>query len=236
MQAADQDVADGRGKWSLADLKYIRLHLFYRLMRPFAAGTRRRRMARFCSLMNVRDGMRVLDLGGQPDIWDTVAPKLKITILNLDGIARTDHSTHHEITYVVGDACRVTAYGPGDFDMVFSNSVIEHVGPAANRAAFAAEARRLGPAYWVQTPAIHFPVEAHTGMPFWWFYPEAMRQRILDRWRRQGLPDWTDMVEGTDIVSRRELETLFPDGTVMTERVMGIPKSYALYKPAAPAA
>ncbi len=215
------------------DLKFLRIQLFYKVMGPFAARTRRRRMAHFCEVMNIRAGMRVLDLGGQPNIWDEVPAKLDITILNLEGIARTTYPTHHKIDYVIGDACAVTAYGGGDFDLVFSNSVIEHVGGPAQRSAFADEVHRLGPAYWVQTPAIHFPVEAHTGMPFWWHYPASMREKLIARWR-QDLPDWTEMVEGTDIVRRAELEGLFPDARLMTERVMGIPKSYIVYKPAVP--
>lgn len=218
---------------SAMDLRFLRIQLFYRLMGPFAARTRRRRMANFCAVMNIREGMRVLDLGGQPNIWDDVPAKLDITILNLEGIARTTYPSQHKIEYVVGDACRVTAYEAGDFDLVFSNSVIEHVGGVAQRQAFAAEVHRLGPAYWVQTPAIHFPIEAHTGMPFWWHYPAGLREKLIEKWRHD-LPDWTEMVEGTDIVSRAELKALFPDAKLLTERVMGIPKSFILYKPAAP--
>lgn len=157
--------------------------------------------------------------------WDDIPDRLDITILNLEGIARSDLQSHHRIRYVVGDACQVSVIGNKQFDIVFSNSVIEHVGGPRKRAQFAHEVRRLGHSYWIQTPSKWFPIEAHCGMPFWWFYPRRLRERIIQRWRSI-LPDWTEMVEGTDIVSKAELRRLFPEATILVERVFGIPKSY----------
>jgi hypothetical protein len=114
-------------------------------------------------------------------------------------------------------------------DFVFSNSVIEHVGGAERRAQFAREVRRIGRSYWVQTPSIWFPIEAHSGMPLWWCYPKGMRNWILRRWREK-LPAWTDMIEGTTVVKRAELQRLFPDAKIKVERVLGVPKSYIAFK------
>jgi hypothetical protein len=66
-------------------------------------------------------------------------------------------------------------------------------------------------------------------MPFWWFYPKAMRWKILRRWRRK-LPAWTDMINGTTVLKRDALEKLFPGATILVERVLGIPKSYIAVK------
>ena len=120
-------------------------------------------------------------------------------------------------------------------DFVFSNSVIEHVGGAARRAQFAREVRRIGRSYWVQTPSIWFPIEAHSGMPLWWCYPQGMRNWILRRWREK-LPAWTEMIEGTTVVKRAELQKLFPDAEIKVERVFGIPKSYIAFKTVPPQA
>jgi hypothetical protein len=186
-------------------------------------------MANFVSTLGLRKGTRVLDLGGQPHIWEDVAVPLDITILNLPGVADRTSSRHHRITYIEGDACAVDMIADDEFDLAFSNSVIEHVGDRKRRADFAQEVRRFAGAYWVQTPAKWFPIECHSGMPFWWFYPEALRRYFLRQWRKK-LPDWTRMVETSTCLERRELEELFPDGTILVERVLGIPKSYVAYR------
>jgi len=185
-------------------------------------------MALFRTQMDLRDGLSVLDLGGQPMIWDSIPERLKITILNLPGVAKSTHRSHHQIKYIEGDACNVTTHADQSFDIVFSNSVIEHVGGEASRRRFAQEVQRLGWAYWVQTPSAYFPIEAHTGMPLWWAYPNALRQFILRRWALK-LPGWTDMVKNTTYVTRREMQALFPAATLKVERLAGFPKSYILF-------
>ena len=69
---------------------------------------------------------------------------------------------------------------------------------------------------------------SHCGMPFWWFYPAALRRFFLSRWRGR-LPAWTKMVEETRVLTRAQLERLFPEAEVYVERFLGIPKSYALF-------
>ena len=110
---------------------------------------------------------------------DSVPSRLNLTILNLPGIARTAYPSHHHITYVEGDACNTQGFKERSFDVVFSNSVIEHVGPPQKQAEFAREARRLGKSYWVQTPSKWFPIEAHCGMPYWWVYPESWQKYFI---------------------------------------------------------
>lgn len=207
------------------NLKHIRLRLFQFTLGPFSSYTRRKRMKKLCDTLRLHKGATVLDLGGQPAIWDSVSEPLNILILNLPGIAQTAHPTHHNIQFMEGDACEVVGITENSFDIVFSNSVIEHVGNADFRARFAKEVRRLGKTYWVQTPSRYFPIEPHNGMPFWWFWPERLRTRQIQKWK-QTLPDWTEMVEGTDIVSREEMRRLFPEADIHVERFLGIPKSY----------
>ena len=165
-------------------LKLLRLTIFDRLLGPFQAGSRNKRMRSYVALMDVKEGTSVLDLGGQPMIWDSVPFQINLTILNLPGIAVANHISNHRIEYVTGDACNVERYLDGTFDTVFSNSVIEHVGSCVKQGEFAREVRRLGKSYWVQTPSKWFPIEAHCGMPFWWFYPKILRRHLVERWRK----------------------------------------------------
>jgi hypothetical protein len=211
---------------SLSDrLRFARLKLFQSSLAPISARARRRRFDQFRELMDLRADMRILDIGGSANTWMIAEDPLDITILNLPGHTYRMAAPPHRIAYVEGDGCSMPQFSPGDFDIVFSNSVIEHVGPRERQDAFAAEVRRLGERYWVQTPAKWFPLEPHCGMPFWWFYPESWRQWFIRRWREE-LPPWTEMVEGTRVIEKSDFATMFPNAHIMTERFWTIPKSY----------
>jgi hypothetical protein len=183
----------------------------------------------FIRSMGLTPHTRILDLGGHPKIWQQVEFPLDITLLNLPGGFDTDVDVSpHRVRYVEGDACDVSEFDRGDFDLIYSNSVIEHVGPEHRQQAFASEVRRLGTRYWVQTPSKWFPIEAHCGMPLWWFYPEHVRESFIERWRKS-LPAWTEMVEGTRVLHLDHLRDLFPGASTYTEWMFGFPKSYAMY-------
>ena len=182
----------------------------------------------FISLMKPEEGMRILDIGGQPQIWDFIDIPLNITCLNLPGIAQKNHKSHHNIKFVEGDGCNMPQYNMGDFDMLFSNSVIEHVGPESNRALFASEVKRICTTYWIQTPYKYYPFEAHCGMPFWWFYSEKMRQKFINKWKKE-VPAWAEMVETTTVVTVPELKKHFPNSNVIKEWFI-FPKSVIVYR------
>lgn len=211
-------------------MRYVRFDAFRRMLGPFSKETRKARMEQLNAVMQLRTGTRVLDLGGQPQIWNFIETPLDIVILNLPGVAAPPPlQSVHQFQYVEGDGCNVEKYADKSFEFVFSNSVIEHVGDKDRQRAFASEIRRLADKYWVQTPSIWFPVEAHTGMPFWFVLPEFVRGRFIKSWEKS-LPDWTEMVKGTTVIKKGEMHDYFPGASVITERKFGIPKSYIFYK------
>ena len=211
-------------------LKYLRINAFMQLKRPFSEWSRRRRTEIMLNELKITEGMSILDLGGTPGFWaQERIPPLNLTILNLPGHVHKNSNLRHAVRYMMGDACNVAELADGSFDVVFSNSVIEHVGDNARQAAFAKEVRRIGRSYWVQTPSIWFPIEAHTGMPFWWFYPAPVQRAIKRGWRVK-LPAWTEMIDGTTVLTKSELECMFPDSRIIVERVCGVPKSYVAVK------
>ena len=67
--------------------KHLRIATFYALLLPYSKRARSKRMRLFAALAGLREGMRILDLGGQPMIWDSIPRKLDLTIVNLPGIA-----------------------------------------------------------------------------------------------------------------------------------------------------
>jgi Methyltransferase domain len=222
---------------SVAPEDSVRLKAFYRLLPRVSAFFRRRRMRKFVGTLNIKPGTRVLDLGGAPAIWEHVSVPVEITLLNLPGavssgeveILQSPSLRHHTFHVIEGDACNVAQFGDRSFDVVFSNSVIEHVGPPAKQAEFAHEVRRLGRSYWVQTPSKWFPIEAHSGMPFYWFYPEWLRAALMRSWRKRLPAWWADYIGTTRVLSRRRMVELFPNGRTRADYFLGFQKSYVSY-------
>jgi len=187
-------------------------------------------MSRFLKLMhNIQSGSNIIDLGGQPQIWDFIPVPLNITILNLPGIANSNYQSIHNIQYIEGDACKLDMFKDMEFEVAYSNSVIEHVGGEDKVRLFAIEAQRVARRIWIQTPSKYFPLEPHTGILFWWYYPYFIKQLLFDRWVKK-LPEWTEMIKGTRYITKNQLENLFPNSHIYTERFLGIPKSYIVYR------
>lgn len=194
--------------------------------------TRRWRVQRleaFRRLVNPPPGARVVDLGGTPYMWELFGHDVHVTLVNLPGTVKGDIPPRFE--WVEADACELDGvFRSGQFHLVFSNSVIEHVGDEDRQAAFAEQVHRLAPAHWVQTPSPRFPIEAHTGVPFYWQRPQRDRDRRMERWRRD-LPEWAEMIAETRVLSSDRMRTLFPDSGIWRERLMGLEKSITAYRP-----
>jgi hypothetical protein len=194
-------------------------------------------MMRFRGIFDLEPGTRVLDLGGAPAIWEHISVPLEITLLNLPGgisvgetaVLQGPALEHHTFHIVEGDACNVEQFSDFSFDLVFSNSVIEHVGPLPKQVDFAREVRRLGKSYWVQTPSKWFPIEPHSGLPLYWFYPQWLKAAVVRSWRRRLPGWWADYIEATRVLSRRRMAELFPNGETRVEYFLGLPKSYVSF-------
>jgi hypothetical protein len=61
------------------------------------------------------------------------------------------------------------------FDLVFSNSVIEHLFSIQNQQKMANEVKRVGKNYYIQTPNKFFPIEPHWVFPFFQFLPFGLK-------------------------------------------------------------
>ncbi len=190
------------------------------------------RMRAFIDLVRPPKGARILDLGGTPHNWGLIEHDFDVTLLNLpDDCAAGPQIMPPGITNLVGDATDLAkTFADQSFDVVFSNSVIEHVGGPEKRKAMAAEVHRLAPAHWIQTPSDRFPVEIHTGVPYFFRLPGGVRAHLLNRWERK-LPAWTQMIRGTTVVSRGEMQQMFPTSQIFVEDKFGLEKSYAFYRP-----
>lgn len=193
---------------------------------------RLRRWELFGSLFPDVEQRRVLDLGGTVESWRRapVQPREVVVINLFEPGLRDAHCVP-----VMGDACRAReALKAADidprFDLVFSNSLLEHVGGHAQRAALAAEVRALAPRHWVQTPYRYFPVEPHWVFPLMQFLPIPARTVIAHRWplahtRPSSRAEALDAVQWTELVGITELRSYFPESRLVLERMAGLVKS-----------
>jgi SAM-dependent methyltransferase len=165
---------------------------------------------RFFALTALPEGARVLDVGCGRIGLRALEPNLDIT--GVDLVERPDYPG----SFVRADASESLPFADREFDLVYCSSVIEHV-PAVRRAAFAAEVRRVGRGWFVQTPAFSFPLEPHSLLPAAHWLPPTLRRPY---WRLGAAGEWEDI----SLLRRAEMEDLF--GPAQAERVGPLVKSW----------
>ena len=187
---------------------------------------------------DLRD-MSVLDLGGRIDTWARAPfhPK-HVHIVNLEGETIGDAGGVPEWGEVSrGDACDLPEeIRARRYDVVFSNSVIEHVGGHERRLRFAEAVRTLGTGYWVQTPYRYFPIEPHWIAPGMQHMPNRVKQTLARRWPLSHTPakDMQTALENvlwTELIDKTQMRHYFPDGKFHNESILGITKSLIAYRP-----
>jgi hypothetical protein len=197
------------------------------------AKARLRRWAMFRNAFPTVENLRLLDLGGTVEAWHRAPVRPRhVTVLNL---FEPGESNEDWIVPVTGDACHaadVLAMSGLDtsFDVVFSNSLIEHVGGHARRMELARQVHQLAPRHWVQTPYRYFPLEPHWLFPGMQFMPAAARVKIAMHWplvhtRPTNVDQARDSVLWTELIGVTELRDYFPASNILHERLLGITKS-----------
>ena len=146
---------------------------------------------------------------------------------------------------VLLDESGILPFADGEFDLVYCSSVIEHVtlpkseiwkvtgenefsGAAwANQRKFAAEIRRVGRAYFVQTPNRGFLIESHSWLPFVGFLPRPALLKVLSIsnkfWIKSAPPDF-------NLLDVPKMTELFPDAEIVSEKKFGLVKSVMAMK------
>jgi SAM-dependent methyltransferase len=192
---------------------------------------RRARMAAFATTYGITGAESVIDVGGYEANWQLLPVIPQVLLVNLeDETWRRD-----QFTKVKGDGCDLH-YPDGSFDIAYSNSVIEHVGPWRKQLEFSREIRRVGLRYYVQTPYRHFPVEPHYLMPFIHYMPAGIQKRLIRwatplGWATRPRQAWIDQfVDDTRLLTKCEFKRLFPDAVIIEERFWGLTKSLIAVK------
>jgi len=179
----------------------------------------------------------ILDVGGTADFWKQMGAEdnsgFVITILNLDepkvqqlGIFR----------FVKGNAADLSEFADKSFDVVFSNSVIEHIPSKADRQKMADEIKRVGKKYFVQTPNFYFPFEPHFLFPFFQFLPAGVKRYMLQNfnmgWFKKcaNKEEAARLLEENSLLKLREFKDYFPESAILKEKYLFLNKSYIAVK------
>jgi hypothetical protein len=148
----------------------------------------------------------------------------------------------HGFEFVLLEEGKPFPFSDKHFDIVISLSVIEHAtgtsmeestlmisdedwvsGAKQKQRQFADEIRRVGRAYFVQTPHKSFPIETHTWLPFANCLSHrhtVSLVRYADKYwlKKCGHVDW-------NLLGTKEIQALFPEAQIYIERFCGLPKS-----------
>lgn len=171
--------------------------------------------------------MHVIDLGGTLYSWQHLPHRpRRLTTLNLweDANAWTPAVDWHVDCF--GDACDPPQeILDGSFDLVFSNSTIEHVGDRTRRRQFADVVRRLADRHWIQTPNRAFPLEPHVLFPGQQFLPRYGRALVERYWplvhtNPSTMERALAEVDKTELIGRKEMTELFPSSIIENETVV----------------
>lgn len=188
-------------------------------------------MRLFEKTFHITPQTRVLDVGGSSSIWQFAKVRPRLTIVNFPSALDREFSG---ADLLAADG-RMLPFKDNVFDIVFSNSVIEHVGTRADQQRFADEVRRVGRSYWIQTPNRRFPIELHLMLPLVHYFPKRLQRAIVTRftvWQYLVRPREAErasyvnhFLSDLNLLDASTLQQLFPNATILRERMAGCPKS-----------
>jgi SAM-dependent methyltransferase len=208
--------------------------------RSVASRLRKQRFQLFVDMLNKSPcPASVLDIGGTQKYWEVASAGLslmnylQITLLNI----QPQFVSLPNFTSVVGDARAMPQFANNQFNMVFSNSTIEHVGDFDSQMRMAKEVMRVGKRYYIQTPNRYFPIEPHFVFPFFQFLPVSIRVWLVRTFKLGWFPKIQEQqkafseVTGIRLISRHEIKMLFPNAIIFDEKYLGLTKSFVAYTP-----
>jgi len=217
-------------------MSYIRNIADHTRKDSLASEFRQKRFELFKSLVaELPEPVKILDVGGTQQFWEQMdlpaAGKMQVTLLNLS----KEKVSVEGFRSVGGDARDMSSFEDNEFDILFSNSTIEHLGSWENQQMMAAEVHRISKRYFIQTPNRYFPIEPHFLFPFFQFFPRNVQIWIALRWTAGWYSRMGDgeaarrEVEAIRLLTAQELSILFPESTLYREKLLGLTKSFVVY-------
>jgi len=175
--------------------------------------------------------LKILDLGGTCNFWKQMGyenkTEIEILLLNLE----VQETSVKNIRSIAGDACDLSQFIDKHFDIVFSNSVIEHVGNFQRQKEMAKEIIRVGKGFFVQTPNYWFPLEPHFLFFGFHYMPLWLKTYFVQNFSLGWMGQHKDkekaleVADSVHLLSKGQLRKLFPNAKILNEYFIGLVKS-----------
>lgn len=150
-----------------------------------SAMNRKRKWDRFVATFEITTDMRILDVGFNETEYSAVDNFLEknyphpemITALGME--EPVQFSKRYPGVNAIRYDGNVFPFADNQFDICWSNAVIEHVGNFDKQVFFLKELKRVSGAFYITTPNRYFPVEVHTRIPLLHYLPKPVFDRLL---------------------------------------------------------
>jgi hypothetical protein len=144
-----------------------------------------------------------------------------LAIQSMDGI-RKKYPNKKFVEYSGG----IFPFAKNEFDWVFSNAVIEHVGSRENQLIFLDEMLRVGKNVFFTTPNKGFPIESHTNVFLRHWFDDSFY-----KWCKTNQPLWS--VENLILLRVNDLNEIMEDSKaedykIQKNRTFGYPMTFTV--------
>ncbi|MCX7877154.1 MAG: class I SAM-dependent methyltransferase [Ignavibacteria bacterium] len=174
----------------------------------------------------------VIDLGGTENFWIQMGiagnKNYNITLINING----EKSSYDNIFLIKADALELEVKYISKFDLIFSNSLIEHVGDFSKQKSLADIILSSGKPFFIQTPNYYFPFEPHFLFPGFQFLPLSLKKFLVKNFRMGWFNKCSSdeeaekLVKSIRLLKKSEIIELFPNSSLIKEKFLLLTKSF----------
>ncbi|MBT8379452.1 MAG: class I SAM-dependent methyltransferase [Ignavibacteria bacterium] len=217
-------------------MKILRKYASTDNFNSFSSNFRKRRFLLFLDfLKNINvENPKIIDIGGTCNYWDLMnkhhQKEIKPVVVNI-----SEEQLKNENCFGIrGDGKSLSFIKDKSCDVVYSNSMIEHLSSLDAQIEMVKNIQRVATFCFVQTPAFISPLEPHFLFPFFHWLPRKVRIKLVSNFslgwfeKCQNQLEAEKLIDSIRIMKKKELKLIFENAKIITERYFFIPKSYLI--------